>query len=46
MRKGTPDRGRGLKLARALMDEVDVQPGSEGTIVCLRRRIGQVGEAG
>jgi PAS domain S-box-containing protein len=45
MRKGTPDRGRGLKLARALMDEVDVQPGSEGTIVRLRRRIGQV-EAG
>jgi PAS domain S-box-containing protein len=46
MRKGTPDRGRGLKLARALMDEVDVQPGSEGTIVRRRRRIGQVGEAG
>jgi PAS domain S-box-containing protein len=46
MRKGTPDRGRGLKLARALMDEVDVQPGSEGTVVRLRRRIGQVGEAG
>jgi PAS domain S-box-containing protein len=46
MRKGTPDRGRGLKLARALMDEVDVQPGSEGTIVRLRRRIGQTGEAG
>lgn len=46
MRKGTPDRGRGLNLARALMDEVDVQPGSEGTIVRLRRRIGQVGERG
>lgn len=35
------DRGRGLDLARALMDEVDVQPGSEGTVVRLRRRLGR-----
>ena len=27
------DRGRGLDLARALMDSVDVQPGVDGTVV-------------
>ena len=33
------DRGRGLEMARALMDEVDVAPGPEGTEVKLRRRL-------
>lgn len=39
-RRGTGDRGRGLDLARGLMDSVDVQPGSDGTVVRLRRRLG------
>lgn len=34
------DRGRGLQMARALMDEVDIDPGSDGTEVRLRRRLG------
>lgn len=33
------DCGRGLEMARALMDEVDVAPGPEGTEVKLRRRL-------
>ena len=33
------DRGRGISLMQALMDEVDVTPGSEGTTVRLRRTL-------
>jgi anti-sigma regulatory factor (Ser/Thr protein kinase) len=33
-------RGRGLPLMRALMDSVDVEPGSSGTTVTLRRVLG------
>jgi anti-sigma regulatory factor (Ser/Thr protein kinase) len=39
-RRSSGDRGRGLALARAMMDSVDVQPGSDGTVVRLRRRLG------
>ncbi len=39
-RRSPGDRGRGLALARALMDSVDVEPGTEGTVVRLRRRLG------
>jgi anti-sigma regulatory factor (Ser/Thr protein kinase) len=34
------NRGRGLDLMRALVDEVDVHPGADGTTVLLRRRLG------
>jgi anti-sigma regulatory factor (Ser/Thr protein kinase) len=37
------DHGRGLELMRTLMDTVAVEPGSEGTTVSLRRRLGQRG---
>ena len=33
------DRGRGLDLIRALMDSVEVEPGDEGTVVRLRKRL-------
>jgi PAS domain S-box-containing protein len=33
-------RGRGLPLMRALMDDVDVEPGPHGTTVTLRRSLG------
>jgi PAS domain S-box-containing protein len=33
-----PDRGRGLELMRALMDEVTVDLGAQGAVVTLRRR--------
>ncbi|MFN2615856.1 MAG: SpoIIE family protein phosphatase [Thermoleophilaceae bacterium] len=33
------DQGRGLSLMRALMDDVQVDPGPKGTIVRLRRRL-------
>jgi anti-sigma regulatory factor (Ser/Thr protein kinase) len=36
---GDGDPGRGLSLMRALMDEVEVTPGPEGTTVRLRRRL-------
>jgi anti-sigma regulatory factor (Ser/Thr protein kinase) len=36
------DRGRGLGLMEALMDEVDVQPSAYGTTVLMRRRIPSV----
>ncbi len=36
---GSPHRGRGLQIVRALVDEVDVQ-GGDGTTVVLRRRLG------
>jgi anti-sigma regulatory factor (Ser/Thr protein kinase) len=42
-RPSVPDRGRGLLLMRALMDEVDIHPGDDGdggTQVVLRRRMG------
>jgi anti-sigma regulatory factor (Ser/Thr protein kinase) len=40
-REGTrAEGGRGIILMRALMDEVDVVPGAEGTVVRMRRRIG------
>jgi PAS domain S-box-containing protein len=38
-RRDSGGRGRGLDLARALMDEIEVNPGSEGTVVRLRRRL-------
>ncbi len=38
-RRTSGDRGRGLDLARGLMDSVDVEPGSDGTVVRLRRRL-------
>ena len=37
------DHGRGLELMRTLMDTVAVVPGAEGTMVSLRRRLGQRG---
>ena len=37
------DHGRGLELMRTLMDTVAVEPGEQGTIVSLRRRLGQLG---
>lgn len=38
-------RGRGLGLMQALMDEVKVEPGPEGTLVTLRRRVAGDGAA-
>jgi anti-sigma regulatory factor (Ser/Thr protein kinase) len=38
-RRERGDRGRGLDLARALMDTIDVQPGVDGTVVVLRRQL-------
>ena len=38
-RRTTGDRGRGLALARSLMDSVEVQAGSDGTIVRMQRRL-------
>ncbi|MDP9300865.1 MAG: GAF domain-containing protein [Actinomycetota bacterium] len=35
------DRGRGMPLMRALMDEVGVRPSSDGTVVTMRRRISE-----
>jgi anti-sigma regulatory factor (Ser/Thr protein kinase) len=43
-RRAPGDRGRGLDLARALMDSVEVQPGSDGTAVRLQRRLRGSGE--
>jgi anti-sigma regulatory factor (Ser/Thr protein kinase) len=37
--KRDSDRGRGLDLIRALMDEVDVEPGETGTVVRMRKRL-------
>ena len=34
------DRGRGLDLMRALMDEVELEAGDAGTTVRMRRKIG------
>jgi anti-sigma regulatory factor (Ser/Thr protein kinase) len=33
-----PDSGRGLEFLRVLMDEVDVRPGSEGTLLRFAKR--------
>ena len=38
-RRPSGDRGRGLDLARALMDSVDIHPGVDGTVVHLQRRL-------
>ncbi|HEY0631802.1 MAG TPA: SpoIIE family protein phosphatase [Thermoleophilaceae bacterium] len=35
------DRGRGLDLIRALMDSVEVEPGAEGTVVRMRKRLAE-----
>jgi PAS domain S-box-containing protein len=35
------DRGRGLPLMRAVMDSVQVEPGEGGTVVTMRRRLGE-----
>ena len=40
------DRGRGLMVMRALMDEVDIAAGATGTVVTLRRKLPAVGAAG
>jgi anti-sigma regulatory factor (Ser/Thr protein kinase) len=40
------DRGRGLDLMRALMDEVDLQAGSEGTTVTMVRQLANVSSNG
>jgi anti-sigma regulatory factor (Ser/Thr protein kinase) len=34
------NRGRGLILMEALMDDVDVRRGDHGTTITLRRRVG------
>jgi PAS domain S-box-containing protein len=39
--KRDSDRGRGLDLIRALMDEVEVEPGESGTVVRMRKRLAQ-----
>ena len=39
------DRGRGLTLMRAFMDDVEVSPSRSGTTVVLRRRLRAGGEA-
>jgi PAS domain S-box-containing protein len=35
------DRGRGLDLIRALMDSVEVEPGDDGTVVRMRKRLAE-----
>lgn len=35
----SPDRGRGFTLMRALMGSVDVEPGTQGSTVIMRRRL-------
>jgi PAS domain S-box-containing protein len=37
--KRDSDRGRGLDLIRALMDDVEVSPGADGTVVRMRKRL-------
>jgi PAS domain S-box-containing protein len=37
--KRDSDRGRGLDLIRALMDSVEVEPGDEGTVVRMTKRL-------
>ena len=38
------DRGRGLGLMKELMDEVEVTPSSEGTVVRMQRRLNGAAE--
>jgi serine phosphatase RsbU (regulator of sigma subunit)/anti-sigma regulatory factor (Ser/Thr protein kinase) len=38
-------RGRGLPLMRELMDEVNIEPGADGTTVTLRRRLREAGDS-
>ena len=33
-----PDSGRGLEFMRLLMDEVDVRPGTDGTLLRFAKR--------
>jgi PAS domain S-box-containing protein len=40
------DRGRGLELMRALMDDVELEAGDAGTTVRMKRRIGVVSQNG
>lgn len=35
-----PERGRGLRIIRALMDDVQVHAGTDGTLVSMRRSLG------
>jgi anti-sigma regulatory factor (Ser/Thr protein kinase) len=35
------DRGRGLELIRALMDEFELSPGDDGTVVRMRKRLAE-----
>ena len=37
------DQGRGLLLMRALMDDVEVTPSAEGTVVRLKRTLNGAG---
>jgi PAS domain S-box-containing protein len=39
--KRDSDRGRGLELIRALMDEVEVSAGEDGTVVRMRKRLSE-----
>jgi anti-sigma regulatory factor (Ser/Thr protein kinase) len=39
--KRDSDRGRGLELIRALMDEVEVAAGEDGTVVRMRKRLAE-----
>jgi anti-sigma regulatory factor (Ser/Thr protein kinase) len=39
--KRDSDRGRGLELIHALMDEVEVSPGDGGTVVRMRKRLAE-----
>lgn len=39
--KRASDRGRGLELIRALMDDVEVVPGEDGTVVRMRKRLAE-----
>jgi len=34
-------RGHGMSLMRALMDEIEVRPSDEGTVVTMKRRIAE-----
>jgi anti-sigma regulatory factor (Ser/Thr protein kinase) len=43
-RRSRGDRGRGLDLARALMDAVEIETDDDGTLVRLRRRLGRMGD--
>jgi Histidine kinase-like ATPase domain len=39
--KRDSDRGRGLDLIRALLDDVEVTPGERGTVVRMTKRLEQ-----